>query len=674
MVKLLFTPAILVLNRLGYRNKFGIMGVLALVAIGVLAANLYQSQDKIIRDSRQELLGVEAVQPLARLIQHLQIHRGLSSGVLNGNQAMQDQRAARQTQVNQAMASVQGRLPPELIDSDSWQRVQERWVTIEKDGLEWIPRENFTSHTRLIAELLDFQLDVADQFLLTNDPGLDTSYLINTALQQFPQALEQMGQLRALGTGILAKKQPVLPSQQVNISLLVAELNGAISSLRRNLNITARLNPHLQAGLTGALRDVGAAADKVTTLVNQDILSGKFETAPDAYFALTTDSLEKGYREMFDGLFPTLNQLLNQRIGDAERHLHLGLVVSALMILFYAYAAIGLYLATVGSISHLADKARTIATGDLGVRVSLATRDELGLVADSLNDMVESFARLIERVRDSANEVIGASKSLAASSAHVSQGSRQQTEAASSIATAIEQITTGISHLSASAEDANQIASHAGELSAEGTQVVDSVVREIERIAEVVNQSASVIADLGGRSEQISAIVRVIREIADQTNLLALNAAIEAARAGESGRGFAVVADEVRKLAERTSGSTQEISTMISAIQKGTRDAVESMQIGVQRVDQGVAQANRAGASMREIGTGARQVVENVANISRSLREQSAASTQVAGNVERVARMAEANNAAISANADTANRLEQLSAGLAAEVSRFRLA
>jgi methyl-accepting chemotaxis protein len=146
----------------------------------------------------------------------------------------------------------------------------------------------------------------------------------------------------------------------------------------------------------------------------------------------------------------------------------------------------------------------------------------------------------------------------------------------------------------------------------QGTQVIQQAASEMREIAEDIAGSSTLIAQLGERSEQITAIVNTIRAIADQTNLLALNAAIEAARAGEQGRGFAVVADEVRQLAARTSGSTAEISSMISLIQNETRQAIKSMEGTRGRAAQGVELADQAGTVILQIRDGASEAVDAV--------------------------------------------------------------
>ena len=669
----LFAPAIAGLNRIGYTRKFALMGALTLIAIAVLIGSLYQSLQRVIDHSQQELSGLEVIKPVIRLIQHLQVHRGLSSGVLNGNQAMEEKRAVRAGEAGAAFKAVESQLPPPLMASERWRRIAENWAALQKDGLELTARENFLSHNRLIDDLLGLQRDVADFSTLSNDPDIASTYLIATAIDKSPQAIEYMGQLRALGTGVLTRKQALVLSQQVELTVLLAGLNTSIEGLRRNVDKVVRYQPGLQAALSASAADLASAASKVGELVDKDILSGAYTTPPDSYFALTTEALEKGYHTIFDSLLPTLQQVVQDRVERAQRNLHLSVIVAGLLLVLYAYVAIALYYATVGTIAQLAASARTIATGDLSLRVDLQTRDELKLVGDSLNEMVTAFRNLLQNVHRSASAVHEATRRLSGSAANIDRGSKEQSEAASAMAAAIEQMTAGIDNLSANATDADRIAVRAGELASDGGCIVGELVQAIERIAEVVNRSAAIVADLGSHSERISAIVNVIREIADQTNLLALNAAIEAARAGESGRGFAVVADEVRKLAERTSRSTNEISQMIAAIQAGTRDAVDSMNVGVTRVNQGVTLATRAGASITVIGGNSRQVVERAAQISTALREQSVASSEIARNVERVARMADENCAAVAGNAATASELETLSQGLEAEVRRFRL-
>ncbi|OMG55039.1 chemotaxis protein [Azonexus hydrophilus] len=171
------------------------------------------------------------------------------------------------------------------------------------------------------------------------------------------------------------------------------------------------------------------------------------------------------------------------------------------------------------------------------------------------------------------------------------------------------------------AETAYQVALETREISQSGEGIILNTVAKMQRIAGIVDESATLVAVLGEQTVSISSIVDTIREIADQTNLLALNAAIEAARAGESGRGFAVVADEVRKLAERTGKSTGEIATMIRTIQQEAGSVSTSMNNGLAEVRAGVELANNAGEAIKLMRDGATRVVDVVQAFSNTIHD-----------------------------------------------------
>ena len=319
------------------------------------------------------------------------------------------------------------------------------------------------------------------------------------------------------------------------------------------------------------------------------------------------------------------------------------------------------------------DIANRIAGGDLTGRFQGSERNETGQMLNALSAMQGALRTTIGAMSEHAQSLSTAAASMADTARQVSTESALQSEAAATMAASVEQLTVSINHVKDNAGDAQQASLKAESLSRDGAKVIRDAAAVIHGVAEEIGATSKVIEVLGEESQRISSIVAVIHDVADQTNLLALNAAIEAARAGEQGRGFAVVADEVRKLAERTSGATREITDMIERIQQRSNESVSGMGRAVAKVNDGVALANQAGASIGDIADSAVIAERAVGVISSALQEQASASTQIAGNVECIAQMTEENSAAAKASADSARALNALADEMRREIARFRL-
>lgn len=199
---------------------------------------------------------------------------------------------------------------------------------------------------------------------------------------------------------------------------------------------------------------------------------------------------------------------------------------------------------------------------------------------------------------------------------------RQQQQTVGETLTMVESMNQSVLDEVQSANLAAEAANHSNHIAKQGQQTVFSTVQNIEQLAKNLQQASATIAQLEQDSNQVGAVLEVIKGIAEQTNLLALNAAIEAARAGEQGRGFAVVADEVRTLASRTQKSTEQIQRTIEQLQSAAREAVQTMKLSSEQANLSVQSANQAGLSLQEITGSIAQICAMNQEIASATDEQ----------------------------------------------------
>ena len=298
-----------------------------------------------------------------------------------------------------------------------------------------------------------------------------------------------------------------------------------------------------------------------------------------------------------------------------------------------------------GEPHEAASLARRVAAGDLSVAIVLKDGDTSSVMAQ-LKDMQASLEKVVGNVRAVSEGVAAASAQIAMGNQDLSARTESQASALEQTAASMEQLGATVQQNADSAAQANQLALKAAQVAVQGGAVVDQVVGTMQ--------------DISDSSRKIADIIGVIDGIAFQTNILALNAAVEAARAGEHGRGFAVVASEVRALAGRSAEAAHEIKALIGA--------------SVERVAQGGALVQQAGATMTEVVCAVQRVTDLMGEISAASAEQSAGVSQVGEAVMQLDHATQQNAALVEEMSAAASSLKAQAHELVGSMSVFQLA
>jgi len=312
-------------------------------------------------------------------------------------------------------------------------------------------------------------------------------------------------------------------------------------------------------------------------------------------------------------------------------------------------------------------------SGDLSMRVPLASGDEVGEMAAAFNAMQAGYQRIVSTVAQAATRLDDGAARLASSMSEVRQGMLGQQSETDQAATAINEMTATVHHIAEHARETRDQSQSADRLAGNGQNVVGRVERSISSLSQGVQQTAETIGQLAADSQKINGVVSVIHSIAEQTNLLALNAAIEAARAGEMGRGFAVVADEVRSLAKRVQVSTDEITQMITGLQTMTRDAVEFMQESSLKADDCVREAREAGLALEAITAAVAQMRESNTQIAVAAEQQSEVAEELNRSVTGIRDVTERTVQQTVESANTSAELAALSGELSKAIHQLKL-
>jgi signal transduction histidine kinase len=450
----LFSPAIGLMNRLKYPQKFLIISLLLDLPSALLIYLLTSIRNEAIDFGAKERLGIEYSKPVKELLVHLHQRREFSTFVLNGNLAFKDQLAAAEANIVKdidAINKVDQKLGDDLQSSQRWKVLKEKWdALLRKEAAKMQAAENYAANTEVIDGTLDLLYYVGDSSNLILDPDIDTYYLMDCMVTRDPLMLQKLQQAIDLGTQVsLGKKLPADKRAE-----LIFVLPGVIRSTLDGLDASVHKYydyknpsadaPNLKATISKEYDDAFAAINaflaKTDSIRTVDLDSTNFNAK---LHAAAGNLAVAATIKLYDAQAVMLDKLIEIRVDTFTKQKRLMQIGVPILWILVIYLLIGFYRSVMATVHSLEDISEKLVQGS-DAEVALDAKDELAGVGRSFNTIGQALVSRNHELEENKKQLEATNALLADSNKRIQEQQSQliQGEKMSSLG----QMVAGLAH------------------------------------------------------------------------------------------------------------------------------------------------------------------------------------------------------------------------------------
>ncbi len=671
----LLSPAIRLMNRLSYAKKFGVISLTFFIPLIFLSFVIINNAYKVIQVTERSLSDLDVVSALLGIADLAGQYRNLASAEVHyPRPELTSATELAESNLFAALDNFKNMHRHHSASQEIDVRIDSWRTRLKRGGDQKQPtvQDQFNHYHSVVTDLYFLSQKTAQASGLSLDLSQDVQILLKLILTDYQDYQYAMGLADAVGVyAIIEKYIKTVTFDALNEAY--DQLDAAGKSITQIHEALIKQSQDNSALFGSNFSSAEKAVDELKFKLDDALIAAaNVEIEWQTYHQFAIEK-QKALSAVEQAAFPRMRDILTDRLDGQIEQLFtvVALLVLVILTIIYLYGAF--FLSVRSSVEQFYVAAQKIAKGDMTVRVSVSSKDEMGQLTHEFNAMVEQIHSLIKAVRKTAQDV-GASMQQVEKNANQSnkaaneqlQQSEQVASAVTEMATTAEEVNNQSSAASASAKDASTEAGSAN-------NVVDDTLSQINLLADEIMRSTEVINTLSENSENIANMLAVIKGIAEQTNLLALNAAIEAARAGEQGRGFAVVADEVRTLASRTQRSAQEIDEVMTTIHNGISNAVEVMGNSHMMAQSTVETSSKVREALGKIVAAINVISQSNQQIAHSASEQTKVARTIDENVVKINDLGKGTVEDAKYTVSAIQEVTQLTESLQRKLDRFQV-